>query len=127
MKSVSPSWTHPSVLALEAATDPVQAITARARGLVLDAIEKGWSGPPYDPFQLAEILKIPTIPRYDVTDARAVPLGGQRVQIEFNPNRPRGRTRFSMAHEIAHTLFPDCASAVRNRVQKNQMRADDWQ
>ena len=26
--------------------------------------------------------------------------------IEFNPTRPRGRLRFSLAHEIAHTLFP---------------------
>src|SRR5207245_1567973 len=36
-----------------------------------------------------------------------------RIQIEFNPNKPKGRLRYSIAHELAHTLFPDRAEAVR--------------
>jgi IrrE N-terminal-like domain len=127
MNSEQPFSTHPSVLSIKTGFDPVVTITTRARELVLEAVEKGWSGPPYDPFQLADILKIPTVARDDVADARLVSAGTPGVQIEFNPNRPRGRTRFSIAHEIAHTLFPDHAAQVRNRLHQGEMRADDWQ
>src|SRR5207253_1183259 len=30
-------------------------------------------------------------------------------------------------HEIAHTLFPDCAHAVRHRATHERIRGDDWQ
>ena len=49
------------------------------------------------------------------------------MQIEFNPHRPHGRTRFSIAHEIVHTLFPDCGESVRNREQPGSLRRDEWQ
>ena len=58
-------WTHPSVLALQEA-DPIAAITSRARRLVLQAMEAGWNGPPYDPFALAEYLGIRIVPTEDV-------------------------------------------------------------
>ena len=32
-----------------------------------------------------------------------------------------------MAHEIAHTLFPDCAETVRNRAPSDALREDDWE
>ena len=35
--------------------------------------------------------------------------------IAYNPSRPKGRLRFSIAHEIAHALFPDVAETVRHR------------
>ena len=41
--------------------------------------------------------------RDDLRDAQAVPAddrGG--IRLEYNPTRPRGRLRFSIAHEIAH-------------------------
>lgn len=120
-------WTHPSVLRLTRPDDPVGCITQRARELVFDAIEAGWSGPPFDPFALADHLKLPVIPREDILDARTIPLEGDRVQIEFNPNRPSGRIRFSIAHEVAHTLFPDCRERVRNRAAREHMQGDDWQ
>ncbi len=107
--------------------DPVGYITKRARELVLEAIEGGWTGPPFDPFLLADHLKLPVIPREDILDARTVPAEGNRVQIEFNPNRPAGRIRFSVAHELAHTLFPDCHTRVRNREAREHMQEDDWQ
>jgi hypothetical protein len=40
------------------ADDPVATIEHRARDLVLTAMEEGWAGPPYDPFQLADSLGI---------------------------------------------------------------------
>ena len=52
--------------------------------------------------------------------------GGQLV-IEYNPTRPRARVRYSIAHEIAHTLFPDCAAQVRNRERHRSRQDDNWQ
>jgi len=120
-------WTNPSVRQFAGNSDPIELITKRAREEVLRAIQAGWQGPPFDPLKLADLLEISTIPSEDVLDARTTPSGSQRVQIEFNPNRPRGRMRFSIAHEIAHTLFPDCIENVRNRGQTTAIRNDDWQ
>jgi hypothetical protein len=122
-----PFWTNPSVLALSRARDPIEAITKEARGLVFRALEQGWKGPPFDPFALAEILRIETRPTAEVLDARTVPLTGNRYRIEFNPDRPHRRIRYSIFHELAHTLFPDCAQMIRTRGAHNATRRDDWQ
>lgn len=120
-------WTNPSVLEFAGSSDPVDFVTQKARDMVLKAMQSGWQGPPYNPFTLAEILEIPTIPRDDVLDARILAAGSRRIQIEFNPNRSRGRQHFSVAHEIAHTLFPDYVEYVRNRGQSVELEADNWQ
>src|ERR1700689_1230129 len=121
------AWTHESVLALAAGANPVDAITAKARQTVFRAIEAGWSGPPYDPFALAEFLKISAEPRQDVIDARTISVGAGRFRIEFNPNRSAARINFSVAHEIAHTLFPDCGETTRNRYTHAELTANDWE
>ena len=118
-------WTNRSVKLLRS-DDPIEAITQKARDTVLSAIETGWSGPPYDPRQLAELLKISLVPQQDVVDARTRSIGGKFV-IEFNPERPAARLRFSIAHEIAHTVFPDCSHSIRNRATHEQIQGDDWQ
>ncbi len=120
-------WTNPSVSKFARGSDPIEVMERVAREVVLSAIQEGWKGPPYDPFQLAEYLKIPTTPREDIQDARTVPAGAQHLRIEFNPTRPRSRMRFSVAHEIAHTLFPDCGETTRNRRAGKKERNDDWQ
>ena len=120
-------WTNPSALSLAAGSDPLQVMASRARQTVLEAIQAGWSGPPYDPFMLADILKISVEPTQDVLDARTAPTKTGGFLIEFNPNRPLARINYSLAHEIAHTLFPDCAQSIRNRYTHAQMKADDWQ
>ena len=117
-------WTNRSVVKLAEGGDPVETIVRAARAVVLGAVEAGWSGPPFDPFQLANHLGIPVMPREDVADARLVPSRSTSVSIEFNPNNPRSRTRFSVAHELAHTLFQDYAQEVRMR---GQPRGDNWQ
>jgi O-acetyl-ADP-ribose deacetylase (regulator of RNase III) len=124
------SWTNPSVRKLLEATkasDPIDAITERARRVVLGAIDAGWSGPPFDPLRLADHLGLRVLPRDDVRDARTVPDVGVSSRIEFNPNRPRGRVRYSIAHEIAHTFFPDCAEQIRNRSRHDEIAGDEWQ
>ncbi|MGE8059004.1 ImmA/IrrE family metallo-endopeptidase [Pseudomonas sp. NPDC089547] len=47
--------------------------------------------------------------------------------LEYNPMRPRGRLRFSIAHEVAHSLFADCHEEVRHRSGDTASRADNWQ
>src|SRR5271170_1511408 len=79
-------WTNRSVLAFSGACDPVEAIIAKARALTFQAFESGWSGPPYDPFKLADLMKIEVLPCEDVADARTVPASGSKLRIEFNPN-----------------------------------------
>lgn len=110
--------------------DDIRFVVDRARALTLDALENGWSGPPFDPIALAKYLGIEVEPREDIPDARIVPQSAKgktnRFKIQFNPIRSKGRIRFSIAHEIAHTFFPDCADRVRNREQKDELTADDW-
>src|SRR6185503_19602703 len=101
MSETKSSWTNRSIRALAGSSDPIQVITARARALVFKAAERGWNGPPFNPFQLAELLGVPLVPREDLHDARLVPLGSDRVQIEYNPSRPPERVRFTIAHELA--------------------------
>ncbi len=120
-------WTNSSVLALATGTDPIESIINRAKDEVRQAIQQGWKGPPFDPFELAENMGIALSPRSDILDARILSAGFKRFKIEYNPARPRGRMRFSVAHEIAHTLFPDCGEMVRNRNRLIDSVADDWQ
>jgi hypothetical protein len=113
-------------LELAGERDPVEVITERARDAVLGAIEEGWRGPPYDPFELAELMHVPAVPREDLYDARLAPAEGGRVCLEFNPTRPRARVRFTIAHELSHTFFPDFKKAARYR-SGPKARSDEWQ
>ncbi|HEV2331044.1 MAG TPA: ImmA/IrrE family metallo-endopeptidase [Verrucomicrobiae bacterium] len=94
--------------------------------VALNAIQDGWKGPPFDPFRLAEILGIKTVPREDINDACTVPVGKDTFQIEYNPNRPQQRIRFSIAHEISHTMFPDCGERVRFR-KSGAAAHEEWE
>jgi hypothetical protein len=113
----------------------MRAATAAARRLVQAAIAEGMSAPPVDPIGLANMLGLELRPHNDVTDANLSaeartsaidrnaspsPLApqlptGARLTITYNPSRPRGRLRFSIAHEIAHALFPDVHETIRHR------------
>lgn len=119
------AWTHPSVKALGQG-NMISVIQDRARSRVKEATAKGWSGPPFDPFELAELWGIPTVPRDDLRDARLIAEDGD-LKIEYNPNRPIQRVRFSVAHELAHALFPDAASEPRHRLLSEERRGDEWQ
>lgn len=120
-------WTNESVLAFAGGRDPLDAIEDAARGAVFEAVQNGWEGPPFDLFELAHILGIEVIPKDEFRDARTVPVGGGEVAIEYNPTRPRHRLRFSLAHEIAHTFFPDFAKIARYRGNPAVGPHDGWQ
>ena len=120
-----PKWTNRSVIALSGELDPITEITRRARDVVLSAMEKGWTGPPYDPFILAHILGIPTVASDDIRDAWVGYRNRQSI-VEYSPDQPKALIRFPFAHEIGHTLFPDCADLVRNRVQLTGRTFETW-
>lgn len=120
-------WTNKSVLALAGDADPEAVVSAKAEELALAALSDRWEGPPFDPFELARRLKIPVVARDDLYDARIVPGAKKGFTLEYNPSRPRGRVRFSVAHELAHTLFPDAAEQIRYRSSDEERSADDWQ
>ena len=118
-------WTNKSVLMLAKGGDPIETVEKLARDLVLRARDAGWQGPPFNPVAIADLLKISIEANANVADACIMPLdNGYRIQ--FNPTQARERVRFSIAHELAHTLFPDVAKEVRNR-GGNKFVADDWQ
>jgi uncharacterized protein DUF955 len=119
-------WTNRSVLDFAGTGQPIAAMLRRTRTFVLEAIERGWSGPPFDPFQLAEYLRIEVVPSQDVLEARTISVGS-KFRIEYNPNRGINRARYSVAHEIAHTFFPDCADAIRHRKPYHGGQGDNWQ
>ncbi|MDO1449511.1 ImmA/IrrE family metallo-endopeptidase [Rhodocytophaga aerolata] len=111
-------WNHPSVKQLiyeSQNEDPINEIKSRARDLVFKGFELGWQGPPYDPIALAGYLGFDIIPNDQVIDARIIPKPNSSFQIQYNPQQKQTRVNFSVAHEIAHTLFSDCAQAIHNR------------
>jgi len=126
------TWSHPSVQQLleeSGQRDPYAEIARRARRIVLDALENGWSGPPFDPLELAERAGVEMVPREDPDDARLVSPPDEQPRIEFNPHRRPARVRFSVAHELGHLLFADHAAQTRYRTESHaeQARPDDWQ
>ena len=118
-------WTNPSVLRFARDADPVKKVRRHAQSLVAQAMDDGWEGPPYNPLALADRLGIEVVANADVQDARIVPTSERGARIEYNPNRPIGRMRYSLAHELAHTFFPDFAKRVRNRNRLST--GDEWQ
>lgn len=118
------NWTNASVRAFAKNEDPRVAIEKAARELVLKAREKGWEGPPFNPLHIAEMLGIQIEANSRVADARLLATD-TGPKIQFNPQQPRERVRFSIAHEIAHLLFPDWSEQIRNR--GGDKTPDDWQ
>lgn len=74
-------WTNASVLRFAKGADPVAAVIERARQVVLGATDRGWTGPPFDPLRLAELLKLDVARREDVRDARTLATAGGRLRI----------------------------------------------
>lgn len=117
-------WTNSSALAFAAGADPVAAVQEAAQSLVLKAREAGWAGPPFNPLKIVEMLGARTAANAAIADARLLASPSGPV-VEYNPQQPRERMRFSIAHEVAHMLFPDWRDEVRNR--GGSTSADDWQ
>lgn len=120
-------WRHPSVQRFAEGGDPVEKMISIAGDFVLSALENPSSQSVVDPFVLADKRRIPVVPCSDISDARTIPLSNGRLQIQFNPNQPKSRLRFSIAHELAHTLLPDCHERVRNRAPRSEFEEHEWE
>lgn len=119
-------WTNASTKLLSD-DDPVAAVLERARALFVRGLDLGWSGPPFDPLRLAGLLGFELVPTADVVDATISIGSRKRPTIRYNPLRPKGRVRYSIAHEIAHTLFPDWDELDRFRQGRRGKSGDSWQ
>jgi O-acetyl-ADP-ribose deacetylase (regulator of RNase III) len=122
-------WSNPSVLAFAGEKDPLTAATDAARDLLDAARNSGMTAPPVDVVELAKRLGLELRPVNSITDAAVAAVDGgkpatalsgllpsdERLALVYNPSRPRGRLRFSIAHEIAHVLFADVAQVTRHR------------
>jgi O-acetyl-ADP-ribose deacetylase (regulator of RNase III) len=124
--AAKPFWTNRSVLSFAGDRDPMEAIVEQARAVALEAMEGGWTGPPFNPFDLAERLGVRVVAHEDLSDARLTADESGVPHLEYNPTRPRGRLRFSIAHELAHTFFPDFKEAARYR-SGPRAAPDAWQ
>jgi IrrE N-terminal-like domain len=110
-------WRNKSVLRLIEESqniDPIGIIRNKTRDLVLQAFEKGWDGPPFDPFKLARLLNISISPNESIFEARILAVNGKFI-IEYNPLQRPTRINFSISHELGHILFSDWTETVRNR------------
>lgn len=147
-EEVGSEWTNASVLRFAGGKDPLAMASSVAQEVVAAAVGQGLNGPPFDPFALAELLGLSLRARADIADARVRtdtagvhstpnhPLRGfvksdMPLVIEYNPTRPRGRLRYSVAHEIGHSLFADVASVPRHRTGMGAVAEhafdDGWQ
>jgi Zn-dependent peptidase ImmA (M78 family) len=92
------------------AADAAEAIRKHARELIqLHVDQLGEPELPIDMEVLASlrgIIQSEERPMHSA-DAELVPDGTGGVKMRVNPDRPETRRRFSIAHEIVHTFFPD--------------------
>ncbi len=110
-------YSNPAVVDLvelhrEVSQDPEKIIRHLARNEIADARNFGLSGPPFDPRILASIMGIQHEESKQLIrseDAELQPMGkdNKNLIIKYNPEKPKTRQNFSIAHEIAHTLFPE--------------------
>ncbi len=95
-------------IACEAVVDRAQALIGQVRDWFPQ-----WTPPPFDPRLYAEMLSIPVIMATLPVDLDAIFIPvGDRPRIMLNKLvRSKGRRNFSLAHEIAHSFFPDPGGA----------------
>lgn len=116
---------HPSICALlddEGINDPFIAIRKRARAVVTQAQAMGWQGPPFDVSEVASMRGLKVEKTFDFADdLDACVMPGK---ILLNARKPEVRQRYSVAHEVGHTLFPDY-EAMLGRTGKLWRRHSD--
>lgn len=113
-RATGKKWTHPSVLELLQSAglpgSPEEVIRELVRRRVAEFEALGWEGPPYDMELLASLCDYrPTLVDWLGDDQDACITSGEML---INTNKPPVRQRFSIGHEIGHTLFPDFLRTV---------------
>lgn len=110
-------YSNPAVVDLvelhgEVSQDPEEIIRHLARNEIADARNYGLSGPPFDPRILASVMGIQheeskQLIRSEDAELQPIAKNNRNLIIKYNPDKPKTRQNFSIAHEIAHTLFPE--------------------
>jgi hypothetical protein len=120
-------YTDPDIISLIRATgqlvDPRSAVIHQARQLNAEYRSFGNLSEPFERLKILASLRGLDIAEMDAQrssrekrDAVLVPgSASKRGLILYNPSRQRGRIGFSVAHEIAHTFFPNSVSGARFR------------
>ncbi|QNN21752.1 ImmA/IrrE family metallo-endopeptidase [Planctomycetales bacterium ZRK34] len=114
------------------ANDPAAAIRLKARELIELHVDS--FGTPTIPINVDVLASLRGIKRSKESplhspDAELRPDGTGGVEMRINADRPETRQRFSIAHEISHTFFPDyttkpwCRTDARYR---DRADADDY-
>ena len=106
-------YSHNSVIHLtechqHVSQDPEEIIRNLVRNRLTEAKDLGWSGPPFNPQLLASMMGIQCEESRELVyseDAELHPTSTGLI-IKYNPDKPKTRQNFSIAHEISHTLFP---------------------
>lgn len=80
-------------------------VRARARALATEVLANGWDGPPFDMEVLASFVDLEVRHLQSLGDGREAALDGRRLLVADGTSAQR--RRFSIAHEIAHTLVSD--------------------
>lgn len=120
---------HEHVLAVMEETDeddPFAAIRKKARAVVSEFTQALGETPPFNVTAIASLRGLhwsDEDPRFS-PDSEIAPEADGRVVLRVNKNRPATRQRFSICHEIGHTLFPEYELAVRCRKGSNRTFAD---
>lgn len=92
---------------------PEDAIRLRARALINEVQTVAeWEGPPFDLTALASFCGF----QVEITDGFSPQQDAFIVPgvIAINRRKPTVRQRYSIAHEIVHTLFPDYEAVLRS-------------
>ncbi len=95
------------------AADAEAAIRLKAKGLLALYVQS--FGDPTTPIDVEVLASLIGITRSDEApvhspDAELAPDGAGGVMMRVNADRPETRQRFSVAHEISHTFFPNYAT-----------------
>ena len=117
---------HPSIRALleaDGGNDPVAAIRGRARILVSEMTALGWEGPPFDMELLASYRRLKVSRSFNLSNDQDACVMPGRVLV--NARRPTVRQRYSVAHEVGHTLFPDYEASLRRVGRLWRRNTDD--
>lgn len=74
------------------------------------AMELGWSGPPFDPELFASLQGLRTLTVDTLGDGREAAIDGRTIYVCRTPFS--ARRRYSIAHEIAHSLIDEVFGAL---------------
>ncbi len=107
--------------------DPREAVRQKARVMLGNLLPLFPNPPPFNMQEIASCIGLHASdeePSFSA-DSEIAPDGDGNVVLRINKSRPITRQRFSIAHEIGHTLFPDYQLAVRCRKAHDKRWNDD--